>query len=100
MVPTRDEIAAVFSVLRTEARIGNTSIGERTLLERVGRSFDCGCIKLRLILRILGEMWVCSVQGPTDGVYVFEINFAAPKTSIEVSHLLQNLRRQEADGTL
>ena len=102
LVPTREDIAGVFTVLRSEARLGNRSVSERDLLGRINRGGmtrnPIGTVKLRLILCILCEMGVCTIQDPIDGIYVFEVNFAAPKTSIEVSPLLQSLRRQLAAG--
>jgi single-stranded-DNA-specific exonuclease len=95
LVPSREEIARVFTLLRGEARLGNVTICERDLLER---TLSEGFVKLRLILRILNEMGVCRVRDPIDGIYVFEVNFNAPKTSIDASPLMQSLRRQLAAG--
>ncbi len=101
LVPSREEIAAVFTVLRGDARLGNVTVAERSLLERVNRPpapQPMGTVKLRLILRILTEMGVCRVEDPMDGIYVFEVNFASPKTSIDASPLMQRLRIQLAAG--
>ena len=100
IVPDRDEIASVFTVLRADARLGNGTVSERSLLERANRapSAAVGRIKLRLILRILTELDVCRVDALTDGYYAFEVNFEAPKTSVDASPLLQHLRRQLAVG--
>ncbi len=101
LVPSREEIASVFTVLRTEARAGGVSVSERGLLDRANRApagASIGTVKLRLILMILTEMGVCRVEDPVDGHYVFAVNFDAPKTTIEVSPLLQRLRRQVTDG--
>ena len=100
LVPDRDEIASVFTVLRSDARLGNATVSERSLLERANHTpaFSIGRIKLSLILRILTEMGVCRVEDLTEGYYVFEINFAAPKTSIDASPLLQRLRSQLIRG--
>ena len=104
LVPTREEIAAVFTVLRSDARLGNRSISERHLLERANRGGRAqeplSTIKLRLIIQILNEMGVCRVKDPIDGIYVFEINFSAPKTSIDVSPLMQRLREQQEAGVV
>ena len=104
LVPTREEIAGVFTVLRSDARLGNRSISERHLLERANRG-GCareplGTVKLRLIIQILNEMGVCRVKDPIDGIYVFEINFSAPKTSIDASPLMQRLREQQEAGVV
>ena len=96
LVPTREEIARVFTSLRDDARRGNMTVSERTLTER---SAPIGPVKLRLIIRILNEMGVCRVKDPIDGIFIFEVNFDAPKTTIDASPLMQSLRRQLAAGS-
>ncbi len=101
IVPSRDDIACVFTVLRRDARLGNTTVTERRLLEEIsetpyGTANPIGAVKLHLILRILGEMGVAAVREPEEGIFLFDINFDAPKTSVEVSPLMQSLRRQMA----
>ena len=101
LVPDRAEIARVFTVLRGDARLGSKTVGERDLLERSNRGTAArpiGTVKLRLILRILTEMGVCRVETLTDGTYAFEVNFASPKTSIDASPLLLQLREQLTVG--
>jgi len=98
LVPTREDIAGVFTLLRSDARLGNRTVSERSLVERVSRVNAMGRVKLRLILRILTEMGVCHVDDPIDGIIIFEVNFSAPKTTIDASPLLQSLRRQAAAG--
>lgn len=101
-VPDREEIAAVFTVLRAEARLGNVAVTERDLMERVNRapSASIGRVKLQLILRILTEMGVCHVTIFSDGHCVFEVNFDAPKTSIDASPLMCRLRDQLTEGNV
>ena len=102
IVPTREDIACVFTLLRQDARLGNTTVTERALSDRVrhtptGAANPMGGIKLRLVLRILEEIGVATVKEPDEGIFCFEINFDAPKTSVEASPLLQSLRgRAEA----
>ncbi len=99
LIPTREEVASVFTVLRRDARLGNATVTERDLLDRVNRTptpgaSPIGYVKLRLILRMLGEMEVASIRELDEGIFGFEIRFDAPKTSIEVSPLLRQLRGQ------
>ncbi len=99
LLPTREDVACVFTVLRTEARLGVSSITERTLAERVrrtpaGAASPIDGTKLRLILQIVNEMGVAAIREPDEGIFCFEIDFDAPKTSIEASPLLQSLRRR------
>ncbi len=98
LLPTRDDIACVFSVLRYDARLGNRTITERQLTEYIrhtgqGMTSPIGWVKLHLILRILGEMGVASVRELEEGIFLFDIHFDAPKTSIDASPLMQSLRR-------
>ncbi len=99
LLPTREDIACVFTLLRQDARLGNATVTERTLSDRIahtpiGAAAPMSGIKLRLILRILEEMGVAVVREPDEGIFCFEICFDAPKTSIEASSLLQSLRRR------
>ncbi len=99
MLPTREDIACVFTILRQDARLGNTTMTERMLSDRIdhtplGAGSPIGGVKLRLILRILEEMGVASVREPDEGIFCFDIHFDAPKTSIDASPLLQSLRRR------
>ncbi len=99
VLPTREDIACVFTVLRQDARLGNATVTERTLADRIahtpaGAAAPMSGVKLRLILRILEEMGVAAVRELDEGIFCFEIHFDAPKTSIEVSPLLQSLRRR------
>ncbi len=99
LVPTRDDIACVFTVLRRDARLGNASMTERTLAEHLshtplGALAPVGGVKLRLILQILNEMGVARVREPDEGIFCFEIAFDAPKTSVEASPLFRSLHRR------
>ena len=101
LVPTREDIANVFTLLRSDARLGNRSVSERSLLDRANHGTNrpaMGLVKLRLVLRILDEMGVCHVEEAVDGIYLFTVNFDAPKTTIDASPLMQSLRRQAAAG--
>ena len=105
LVPNRDDIACVFTILRNDARLGRMTITERGLLDRINRTSigdesPMDCVKVRLILRILGEMGVSTVTEPDVGIFTFEVNFDAPKTSIDASPLMQSLRRQLAAGSV
>ncbi len=99
LVPTRDDIACVFTLLRHDNRLERAVITERELIERInhtpyGTVSPFGRNKARLILQILEEMGVLKIKETDDGIFVFEVRFDAPKTSIDVSPLLRRLRSQ------
>lgn len=103
LVPSREDVACVFTVLRNEARLGSRTIGERELFNCIrrtpaGAASTMNGTKIRLILQILTEMGVANIREPDDGIFLFDINFQAPKTSIEASLLLRRLRLQVTNG--
>ena len=100
LVPSREEIAVVFTILREEFRRGNVVLKEKILLEWANHISPTAISrnKLRLILRILPEMGVCHVIDSTDGYFVFEVYFDAPKTTIDASPLMCQLREQLTEG--
>ena len=100
LVPDRGEIAVVFTVLRDHARLGHMVIEEKDLMLRINRSpsVSIGLIKLHLITRILTEMGVCRITDSPGGLFVFEVDFDAPTTSIDASPLMCRLRDQLTEG--
>jgi len=92
--PDRGDVARVFTLLRHDARAGLHAISEREITARLsgGEGPSIGPVKLRLIFHIMGEMGVCHVEELDGGVFVFEMNFDAPKTSVEASPLFCGLR--------
>ncbi len=97
ILPSRDDIACVFTVLRNGARLGSSTVTERDLMDRIahtpaGALSPIGRIKLHLILRILPEMGVADVREVDQGIFRFDIHFDAPKTSIDASPLFVSLR--------
>ncbi len=99
LCPTREDIGCVFTVLRHSIRLGETSLSEHELLDRINRTpagvaHPIGPVKLRLIGQILGEMQVAAVREPDTAVFCFEVFFGAEKTSIEASPLYRSLRHR------
>jgi hypothetical protein len=74
------------------------SFSAKDLLQKINgtwdKGVDIGYVKLKFILCILDELKICSVTEPNPGIYVIDIDFNAPKTSIDSSVLLQRLRAQ------
>jgi hypothetical protein len=98
IVPSRDDIACVYTLLRGDARLGYHSFQDRDLLTRIqagGNKVDY--IKMRLSLCILDQLGVCHIEEPNNGIFVFNVDFSAPKTSVEASPLYRRLREQIAE---
>lgn len=98
IVPTRDDFASVFNVIRREFRAGRDTLNEKTLLSMLrGDSNGCGRIgyvKMKFILNVFRELNVCGVEELQDGYYHFEIFYNASKTNLEKSYILKKLRAQ------
>ena len=99
IIPTRADIACVYTLLRGDVRLGYHTFFDRDLLARIkagGGAMDY--VKMRLSLCILHQLGVCRIEEPNDGVFVFDVDFSAPKTSVESSPLYRRLREQVAEG--
>ena len=96
ILPTRDDVAAVYTFLRKESRVGHTSFPMRRLMGQI-RSFDgkaFNYIKLKFIVRILEELQICGVSEPVPDHFLFDIFYSA-KTNLEKSSILHRLRSQQ-----
>ncbi len=96
ILPTRDDCALLYTVLRREYRQGHAAYSEHSLLSLLqdaapGRFHY---IKMKLILRIFQELNICGILEPQPGYYVFDIYFTPNKTSIDKSSILKKLRGQ------
>ena len=96
ILPTREDCALLYTVLRREYRQGHTSYSERTLLSLMQDAAPgrFNYIKLKFILRIFQELNICGVLEPQQGYYIFDIYFTPNKTSIDKSSILKKLRGQ------
>ena len=96
IVPDRDDIAQVYKLLRQEIRMGTHSFSLKSIMTKINGALSgelcIGYVKMRLILCILDELKICSVEEPDEGIYIIDIDFNAPKTSIDSSALLRSLR--------
>jgi len=99
IIPTREDFASVYTVLRHEFRAGTDIIDIKTLLKIVN-SYDrpyINYIKLKYILRIMNELKICSIEEIDKDIFKFEIYFNAAKTSIEKSSILKKLKSRCSD---
>ncbi|MBQ9785262.1 MAG: single-stranded-DNA-specific exonuclease RecJ [Clostridia bacterium] len=101
VIPTREEMAAVYTMLRREFNMKHTCFRIHRLL---GMLQEQGChtigyIKLEMILHIMQELHLCDVEEPEEDCFVFEFYFNPTKTSIEKSSLLRKLRTQQRART-
>ncbi len=101
VIPSREDFASVYTVLRREFRSGTNVLDDKTLIKLVN-SYDkpqINYIKLKYILRIMNELRICSIEEIDDDIFKFEIFFNAAKTNIEKSSILKKLRSKCSDRT-
>lgn len=96
ILPSRDDIAVVYTALRREFRAGHTLFSMRrllTLLQGLGQG-HIHYVKLKFIIRIMQELQICGVMEPVPDTYIFEFQYQTAKTNIEKSSILRKLKTQ------
>jgi len=93
-IPDRNDISAVYSVIRREARMGNTEMSVRALTTLIG---DVGgksvnYIKLKFSLLILRELCLLETEEINEDYYSFNVYTSPAKTDLERSGILKRLR--------
>lgn len=100
-LPCRDDVAVVYSYLKSQCRLGQTLLSDRMILAAMNLSAQgqVGYGKFFCALDILTDLRLCSCEGSTDGYYKIEVFRNASKTPLETSAVLRALRKQ-CDTTL
>lgn len=97
VVPSREDFAQVYKVLRREFRAGTSVLDQKALMKLIN-AVPCqepiSYVKLKYILRILNELKICEVEELEEDLYRFSVIFQASKTNIEKSSILKKLKSQ------
>lgn len=96
VVPNREDVAAVYTFLRREYRMGHTVFPIRRILHAMEERADAriGYIKLKMILRMMQELQLCEYTEAGEDRYVFDFSANVQKTNLEKSSILRKLRSQ------
>lgn len=96
LLPTRNEFAAVYRVLRAATCDSVCEIGTKQLFSAVrsAPSVRMNHVKLRVILDVLNEMKLCRIVHREFDLIEFEVDLSAAKVDLERSPLLCRLRQQ------
>ena len=96
IVPTRDDFAIVYSMLRQEFRAGNDMMTEVEIYHKLSgvKGVKIRLAKLKIILEVLNELKICTVEEVNPGIYQYDIYFNAEKTSIDKSSILKKIKNQ------
>ncbi len=96
VIPTREDMAAVYTTLRREYGLKHTYFPIRRLLSILNgySNVNIGYLKLQMIIRIMQELRFCDVSEPVEDCFVFDFYFNPAKTSIEKSSIFKKLKTQ------
>lgn len=96
IIPSRDDFAKVYTILRREFRTGNDIMSVSEIQRELDAAKEKGInyVKLKLILAVLNELNICGAEEIAEDVYKINIFFNASKTSIDKSSILKKLRGQ------
>ncbi len=99
VIPTRDDLACVYTLLRREHQIGHTYFPIRRILSILNQQdTPIGYYKLKTVIRIMQELNVCEITEPVKDSFVFDFYFNPTKTSIDKSSILKKLKLQLYKG--
>ena len=96
IIPTRDDFAIVYTMLRYEFRSGNDMMTEVEIYHKLSdiKGCDIRLAKLKIILEVLNELKICTVEEVGPGIYQYDIYFNPEKANIEKSSILKKLKNQ------
>ncbi len=100
VIPTREDFALVYNVLRREYRLGHDTINEKILLSMLhgdGGRGGIGYIKMKFAMSVFRELNVCGIEEVDGGYYRFEIFYKTDKANLDKSYILKKLRSQCSD---
>ncbi|MBQ7171001.1 MAG: single-stranded-DNA-specific exonuclease RecJ [Clostridia bacterium] len=95
-VPDRADIAAVYTLLRRETRVGNDEMSCRAMLALLAENAGGpGYLKLRFSLLILEELGLIRLEEREEETYRITLEPVTEKTVLERSALLRRLRASQ-----
>ena len=95
VLPSREDFAAVYTLVRRSVRGGGEVLTHRALLSQLsGHPGSIGYVKLKFIIRILQELNLLGIEEISEEVYRFHLQYSQNKTDLEKSNLLRRLRSQ------
>lgn len=94
VVPTREDFAKVYTMLRREFRMENSVLHIKDMMKlvNVSNETEIRYPKCKYILRILNELNICEIEELDNDIYRFAVVFTATKTNIDKSSILKKLK--------
>lgn len=96
IIPSRDDFAIVYTLVRREARAGKDTFTTGELLSLVNPDYvrKINYSKLMYIIKTFIELKICGVETIDADTYRFDMYYNPSKTNIEKSSVLRKLRQQ------
>lgn len=93
VIPTRNDIAQIYRLIKQEVSIGHTLLNLRFLRSQLSEIMQkpVSFTKLRFAISILDDINVCGIGKENDGVISVEVYQNAAKTNIELSETYKRL---------
>ena len=98
VMPTREDFAAVYNLMRSSLRMGIDTLSHRDITSKFSQpgQRSIGYIKLKIIIMVLKELNLVSLEEISDEVYTFNMHYTTAKTELEKSTWLRRFRSQIA----
>jgi len=99
IMPSRADFAAVYKLMLSSLRSGTDTLSHRDITSKFRHDStgpNIGYIKLKIIIMVLKELNIVSIDDVADEVYKFNIHYTTSKTELDKSTLLRKLRSQLA----
>lgn len=99
VMPSREDFAVIFNLMRSSLRMGIDTMSHREITSKFTGAFGerrIGYIKLKIIVMVLKELNLVSLEEISDEVYKFAIHYTTSKTDLEKSTWLRRFRSQIA----
>ena len=76
--------------------MGNDIMTEVEIYHKLASVKDCNIrlAKLKIILEVLNELKICTVEEVNPGIYQYDIYFNPEKTNIDKSSILKKIKNQ------
>ena len=97
IMPTREDFIAVYNLMRNSCRNNVKVLSHRDITSKFAglpAPKRIGYIKLKIIIMVLKELNLVSLEEISDEVYSFDIHYSTTKTDLEKSTWLRRFRAQ------
>ncbi len=97
VIPSRDDFAAVYQLVRRSVRNGCDTLSHRAILSHLTSEgvSGIGYVKLKVIIRVLQEMNLLGITENASEQYAFRLRYSDKKVDLDKSTILRKLRSHQ-----